>query len=170
MSRHSGDIRKCWPAWYFKPPRRSVVIDVDEIPRLRMFQDPRGQAGRAVTRGVGVHVQAPGLAVVDTRGDAAASGGPSKSALYAYPPEHDRAFSGSGRRRRSVPCNKINGERFIVSRSQGIRFSLALLRTLRRLRKMRQRRSAIIIGNPLPVADVNALYQRQLAACRIGKK
>lgn len=168
MSRHSGDIRKCWPSWYFKPPRLSVVIDVDEIPKLRTFQDPRGQAGRAVTRGVGVHVQVQGwqssIRVAMRRPREA------RRNQYAYPPEHDRAFSGSGRRRRSVPCNKINGERFIVSRSQGIRFSLAPLRTLRRLRKMRQRRSAIIIGNPLPVADVNALYQKQLAACRIGKK
>src|SRR5947208_15638853 len=35
---------------------------------------------------------------------------------------------------------------------------------------MRQQRSAIIIGNALPIADVNALYQRQLPAFRIGKK
>ena len=102
MSRHSGGIRKCRPFWVFTPPRLSVVTDVDEIPRLRTFQNPRGQAGRAGTRGVGVHVQAPGLALVDTHGGAAASGGRRNQRRIPIRLNMRRALSGSARRRRSV--------------------------------------------------------------------
>ncbi|MET3524330.1 hypothetical protein [Mesorhizobium abyssinicae] len=94
LSRHSAAIKSCWPSWYFAPPRLSVVIDVNKTPRIRTFQNLRGQAGRAELEAWAFIFGL--LMVLDTHDDAAVPREAAKSAPHAYPPEHGRTLSGSG--------------------------------------------------------------------------
>lgn len=84
-------------------------------------------------RGASVHVQAPGLAVVDTRGDAAASEGRRNQRRMRIRLNMRRAPSGSRFRSRSDSCNLDNWGTIYRIEIAGHRLGLAplLRRTLR---------------------------------------